>query len=83
MDTLMQVLSLLGAVLVLLAFVLLQRGKWKSDAPAYLWFNLVGATALTIVGAWDRRIGFVLLEGVWAIVSLVSLAASRCARQAV
>lgn len=83
MNNLMQVLSLLGAVLVLVAFVLLQRGRWKSDAPLYLWFNLVGATALTIVGAWDRRIGFVLLEGVWAVVSLISLAKAGRARGSV
>jgi len=72
-QSVIQVLSLLGALLVLSAFVLLQRGRWKSDGPAYLWFNLIGATALTVVGVWDRRIGFVFLEGVWAIVTLVSL----------
>lgn len=83
MHNVMQVLSLLGAALVLSAFVLLQRGRWKSDAHAYLWFNLIGATALTMVGAWDRRIGFVLLEGVWAVVSLVSLSKASRARPAV
>jgi hypothetical protein len=69
----MQVLSLLGALLVLGAFVQQQRGRWKSDGPAYLWLNLAGAAALTVVAVWDRRVGFVLLESVWAIVSLLSL----------
>ena len=73
MSNVIQLLSLLGAVLVLFAFVLLQRGHWRSDTPGYLWANLVGATMLTVVGAWDRRAGFVLLEGVWALVSLWSL----------
>lgn len=73
MNQVMQVLSLLGAVLCLIAFVLLQRGRWRSDGLGYLWANLLGSTLLTIVGAWDRRAGFVLLEGVWAIVSLLSM----------
>jgi hypothetical protein len=77
MNNVMQALSLLGAVLCLVAFVLLQRGRWRSDMPAYLWANLLGATLLTIVGAWDRRLGFVLLEGVWALVSLWSIIRPR------
>lgn len=77
MNNVIQVLSLLGAVLVLVAFVLLQRGRWLSNTPAYLWANLLGSTALTVGGAWDRRAGFVLLEGVWAIVSLISVLRPR------
>lgn len=79
----MQLLSLLGALLCLCAFVLLQRGRWRSETPDYLWANLLGATMLTIVGAWDRRAGFVLLEGVWAAVSLWSIVRPRRADPAV
>lgn len=79
----MQWLSLLGALLCLSAFVQLQRGRWRSDTPVYLWANLLGATALTVVGVWDRRAGFVLLEGVWAIVSLVSIVRPRGSAPAV
>ena len=77
MSNLIQLVSLLGAVLVLWAFVFLQRGRWRSNTPAYLWANLLGATLLTLVGAWDGRAGFVLLEGVWALVSLVAIVRPR------
>ena len=68
-----QVVSLAGAGLILAAFVALQRHRWTSRDAAYLWFNLAGALLLLAVAIADRRAGFIMLEGVWAAVSLVSI----------
>lgn len=73
MNVLMQFVSLTGALLVLGAFYGLQRGWWSRHGRAYLWANLVGATLLLVVAAFDRRAGFVVLEGAWAAVALRSL----------
>ena len=73
MDNVLQVVSLAGAVLVLGAFLALQRGWWASSGRTYLWSNFVGATLLVLVATLDGRIGFILLEGVWAAVSLLSI----------
>jgi hypothetical protein len=70
MELVVQVTSLSGAGLVLLAFVALQRGRWSSRDSGYLWCNFLGAALLTIVAVVDRRIGFIVLEAVWALVSL-------------
>lgn len=72
-NLLMQGISMVGAGLILCAFFGLQRGWWRSDARGYLWVNLVGAMLLAVVAVWDRRVGFVLLEGAWAGVSATSL----------
>ena len=40
----------------------------------YLVLNLVGSFVLAVIAWVDERWGFLLLEGVWAIVSAVSLA---------
>ena len=68
-----QGVSLVGAVLVLGAFLALQRRWWTSRSAPYLWANFVGALLLTLVAIVDRRIGFVLLEATWASVSLWSI----------
>ncbi len=62
-----------GVTLILLAFFLQQAGKLSSTARAYLWLNLVGSALACLgsylMGAWP----FVVLEGVWAAVSLFGL----------
>ncbi len=77
MNLVMQVLSLLGASVILGAYMLLQRGRWHSHTAGYLWANLLGSAVLTVVALWDRRAGFVLLEAAWALVSLISIARPR------
>jgi hypothetical protein len=74
MNLFLQAVSLLGAGLVLAAFIGLQRAWWSSTDRRYLWYNLLGSAMLTAVAIWDRRLGFVLLEAVWAAVSAMALA---------
>jgi len=73
MQLILQGFSLLGAICILVAFVALQRRWWTSEAPTYLWCNLVGAVLLGVVAVADRRIGFIIIEVVWAVVSLLAL----------
>ena len=77
MNVLIQLASLFGAGIVLVAYLMLQRRKWSNRDGLYLWFNLVGATLLIIVALWDRRAGFVILEFTWAGISLWSIVSSR------
>jgi hypothetical protein len=65
----MQIISLAGAMLILAAFALQQLGRWKSDEARYLWCNLVGSVTLTAIAWLGRQWGFLLMEGVWALVS--------------
>ena len=67
------VVQILGASLVLAAFVLSQRGLLDSRSSAYLVPNLVGSAALAVDAALGREWGFLLLEGAWALVSAGSL----------
>ena len=73
MNLFWQLVSLVGAGLIVAAYVALQRHWWTSRGAAYLWFNLIGAALLAAVAIADRRVGFIILEAVWAAVSLASL----------
>jgi len=73
----LQAFSLAGALLILLPFAGAQLGRLTVERVSYQVMNLVGATILTIVAIVGRQYGFILLEGTWAIVSLVGLARVR------
>jgi hypothetical protein len=68
-----QVIQLVGALIVLSAFVANQRMGLRSDSVPFLVANAVGTAILAVVAAMAGDIGFLLLEGVWAIVSTMSL----------
>jgi hypothetical protein len=73
-DVFVQGSSIVGATLILSAFFANQRSWVTSRAAAYLWANFIGASMLSVVAIIDGRIGFILLEGLWATVSLWSIA---------
>ena len=68
-----QTIQLIGAIIVLAAFVANQRMGLRSDSVPFLVANAVGTAVLAAVAAVGRDIGFTLLEGVWSVVSTLSL----------
>jgi hypothetical protein len=72
-----QAISLIGAVLVLSGYVALQRGWLSGEDRLFNLLNFVGAGLLTWVAVVDRRIGFIILEGAWALLSLPGVIRGR------
>ena len=69
-----QAIQIVGALMVLAGFTGLQMGKISPISRTYLVLNLFGAAILTTLGVIEEQWGFVLLEGVWTIVSAWGLA---------
>ncbi|MEO6791135.1 MAG: hypothetical protein ABI187_09235 [Ornithinibacter sp.] len=68
-----QVFQVLGSLLILAGFAAAQRGLLDQKSRSYLVLNLVGSGILAVNAISGQQWGFVLLEGVWAIVSAFSL----------
>jgi hypothetical protein len=68
----MQIVSVVGAVIILAAYVAGQRGWLDPRSRRYAFANFVGAGAVAIVALVEEQWGFLLLEGTWSLVSLYS-----------
>lgn len=68
-----QLVQVAGAILILIAFAAAQFGHLDQRSVSYLVLNLVGSAILAVLAAIERQPGFLLLEAVWALVSLWSL----------
>ena len=69
-----QVVQVVGSLLVLVAFAASQAGRLEPRSRRCLLLNVLGSGILAVEAAVTRQWGFLLLEGVWAVVSLVGLA---------
>jgi|GEM_PF-3117293 len=72
-DAVHQGISLLGALFVLLAYLGLQIKRLDSESISYTLLNIMGSSLLTYVALRPLNLGFLLAEGIWLTVSLVSL----------
>ena len=77
-----QLVQIVGAILILVAFAGAQFGRLDQRSVAYLVLNLIGSLILAVLAAIESQLGFLLLEGVWSLVSLWSLVAELRAKPA-
>ena len=75
-------IQLVGALLIVSAYVASQQNRLRLDSVEFLGLNMVGAGILTLVAAVDHQLGFFLLEGVWTWVSARGFRRALKARQA-
>lgn len=67
-------LGTLGVGIILVAYVLLQIGKLKSEHPAFSLMNALGAAMILVSLYFDFNFASFLMEFFWLVVSLFGVA---------
>ncbi|MCC7432562.1 hypothetical protein IT412_03485 [Candidatus Peregrinibacteria bacterium] len=67
-------IGITGMLLILLAFFMNQANKWNNDDLIYDVVNLIGSIFLIIYAIPPLSWPFIVLNGVWAVVSLRDVA---------
>ncbi len=68
-----QVVQIIGAALILVAYIAAQVERLDPQSRLYLSLNLVGSIILAVLAASGSQWGFLMLEAAWAVVSLWGL----------
>lgn len=64
------IIGIIGASIILMAFMLLQTHVWKDSYFIYDFANFIGSILLVYYAISSHTYPFAVLNGVWAIVSL-------------
>jgi hypothetical protein len=66
----LQIISVVGALAILGAYIANQLRLIGPSNMSYSVMNFIGSTVLTVIAIIEVQWGFILLEAVWALVSL-------------
>jgi hypothetical protein len=64
-----QVVSIVGAMLILAAFAAQQMRRLEAETKTYQILNLIGGFCCCLTAIVGRQYGFILLEGSWTVIS--------------
>lgn len=66
-------IGFIGVFQILLAYILSILGKLEKKSLTFILLNLIGASMACLASVLMNYLPFIILEGVWALASLVSL----------
>lgn len=81
MHSWFDIAGLVGVVLIVVAYLLLQMGKLPSTAPSYSLLNALGAFLVMVSLFFDFNLSAFLMEAFWFLISLFGLLRPLFAKQ--
>lgn len=79
--TIWNAVGTLGAGAVILAYALLQLGRWRSEDLIYSTINALGAGLILVSLAVEPNVPSIFIESFWLLISLVGLLRARRGRR--
>ena len=67
-----QVISIIGSIIILSAYGAGQAKLMNTSSLLYAVLNLIGSGILAVIAVIESQWGFLLVEGVWSLISLAS-----------
>jgi hypothetical protein len=71
-----------GVILILIAYLMLQLGRWGGTDLRYTLFNLAGALLIILSLVFDFNLSAFLMEVAWVLISCIGIYRGICARRA-
>ena len=62
-----------GAVLILLAYLLISLGRLSAQSAIYQWMNAVGAAGFLLNGWWHGALPSAALNVIWMMIGVLAL----------
>ena len=66
-------LGFIGVAMILLAYILNVTKKVSTNDNSFILLNLIGAGIACLASILLNYVPFIILEGVWTLISLISL----------
>ncbi|MEN9864443.1 MAG: hypothetical protein RL748_33 [Pseudomonadota bacterium] len=71
--SLLNLIGTLGALAVILAYGLLQFGRWQADDVIYSITNAIGAALILVSLVVEPNLPSIVMESFWLLISLIGL----------
>ena len=68
-----EVAGWVGAILILLGYLLVTTGKLTGKSPLYQWINVLGAAGFIVNGWWHDALPSTVLNVIWMLIGGVAL----------
>ena len=72
-QILIEIIGWSGAVLILVAYIMLSNGRLTGRSPVYQWMNVVGAACFIVNSGYKHAWPSAVLNVVWAGIGLYTL----------
>lgn len=70
---LMQVISIVGALMVLAAYAAHQFDRLAKETYTFQLLNVLGGAGLVAAAITTRQVGLIIMEGAWTVISIAGL----------